>query len=287
MSRATALAALSGDASAHAFGVTWLPADLREGITQSAGSGSRAEATAATCAAIPVDLAFVSGAEADAAAFVDALHDVDLAALWVVDGVLTRVAQVDGWIETLKMTAAEPVELAFRLDRALHDALSSARDALSSGADAVVIADDLAGPSGPLVAPDYALDSFLPCYTRLATLAREEGLPAVFHSDGDIRVFLPALARSGFSAVHFGGLGGSGFSLAASAARRVGLVSLGGIEARSVSTDPSGKGEALASDESLGSGVIVCDDGGMTAFEQLADFGVAVEAVRRLWRQGS
>ena len=48
---------------------------------------------------------------------------------------------------------------------------------------------------GPLVSPDYALEALMPCYRRLAEEARKHGLLPTFHSDGDIRTLVPALAR--------------------------------------------------------------------------------------------
>lgn len=212
------------------------------------------------------------------------LHAADIAAVWSVDGVLTRVCETRGWTEALRMTASEPDALAAQLDEALHDALVTVRDALEAGADAVLIADDLAGPAGPLLSPDFALDALIPCYQRLARAASTGGLPAIFHSDGEIRALLPALSRAGFSAVHFAGLGAEAFAAAARAARGVELAVLGGIAAQGLADAAHEVGEhAAAVATSLG-GVIVCDDGGITTFEEVVALGVAVAAAGHAYR---
>ena len=204
MSRERANTALHGDAVAGglATGVAWLPAEALAEPPDSAHVHNDATARAAIAASLSVDLAFVAATEPDAIATVEALHTADIAAVWSAEGTFGRVAAALGWMESLRMTVAAPGALAARLDSALHDALVDMRIGLAAGADAVLVADDLAGPAGPLLSPDYAHDALLPCYRRLALEAVEGGVPAIFHSDGDIRALIPALSRAGFAAIH-------------------------------------------------------------------------------------
>ena len=183
------------------------------------------------------------------------------------------------------MTAAEADVLATHLDRALDDALVAVGAAFASGADAVLVGDDLAGPSGPLLSPDVVLDALVPRYERLAREAEGGGLPAVFHSDGDIRALLPALWRSGFSAVHVAGTDSDAFATSALAARRTGLVVLGGIAAQALPENARRDGERAAAVASSLGGVIVCDDGGITTLEQFRALQVALGAARAAYRQ--
>lgn len=283
VSRAQARAALREAGTELVCGLSWVPEGLLDDVATRSDSPDLAQALAVTAAAVPVDLAFVSARGADAPDAVSALHAAGIAAIWAVDGVFTRVADAIGWGEALRMTASQPGALAARLDEALHDALVLVRRACETGADAVLIADDLAGPSGPLLSPDYALDALMPCYRRLAFEAKRGELPAIFHSDGDIRMLLPALVREGYSAVHVAGLGAETFEASALAARRVGLVVLGGIAVQELLTDACRAGErAAAVATSLGN-VIVCDDGGMTTFEEVVAFGSAIEAARHAY----
>ena len=282
MGRERAVCALRSDAAGRELvtGVAWLPRGARTEFTQSAREDTVAASHAQIAEFLVVDLAFVAAAEPDAAAVVEALHAVDVAAVWTVDGTFGRVADVLGWTESLRMTAAEPGALAARLDSALHGALVEVRDGLAAGADAVLVADDLAGPAGPLLSPDYAHDALLPCYRRLALEATEGGVPALFHSDGDIRALVPALARAGFGGVHLAGTDPHIFSASGFAARAAGLVVLGGIAAQALTVHPRDEGERAAAFAHSFGHAIVCDDGGITTAEQVSVLGSALATAR-------
>jgi hypothetical protein len=281
VSRADAIAALDPrNAAGFVSGMAWLPPELLGLVSAHSGSATQSQALAAVASSIPVNLAFVSAGSGEASDSVATLHVADVAVVWTVDGVFSRVAEAVGWVEALGMTAAEPGSLTIRLDEALHDALMDVRAASEFGADAVLIADDLAGPAGPLLSPDYALDALVPCYHRLALEVAAGGLPALFHSDGDVRTLLPALARAGYSAVHLAGLGSDAFAASAAAARRAGLLVLGGIPAAALPDGARDAGERAGEVAASLGGTIVCDDGGITTFEQLTALKTGIDAAR-------
>jgi hypothetical protein len=286
VSRRHAVAALRGTPEPGlATGVSWLSADLRAEARGGIGLEGVTSDRAEIAAALEVDLVFVAADESDSAAGVESLHDADVAAVWTVEGVFGRVARAIGWVEALRMTAADPGALALRLDAALHEALVDARAGVAAGADALLVGDDIAGPAGPLLSPDYVLDALLPCYHRIVLEARAADLPALFHSDGEIRAFIPALARAGFTGVHLAGLEPLAFSANGTAARSVGLVVLGGISAAALPRGARDEGErAAAFAHSLGC-AIVCDDGGITLSEQVAALGAALTAARDAYRR--
>ena len=68
----------------------------------------------------------------------------------------------------------------------------------------------------------------VPCYRQLAAQA---DVPAIFHSDGDVRALYASLSQAGFSAVHVAVPGEGAIERAVQAARDAGLVPVGGIEA--------------------------------------------------------
>jgi len=284
MSIERAANALAG-VDVFATGSAWLPPDLLDRVADESGVSDRALAHATAATSLGVDLAFVDSDGDSAVAEVDALHEADIATVWAVPGVFGRICENLGWTEALRLTVADPGALAVRLDEALHEALEAARRGPLAGADALLVADELAGASGPLLPPDYALDALVPCYHRLAAEAVLSGLPALFHSDGDVRVLFPSISRAGFSAVHLAGLSPAQFAVDAAAARNAGLVVLGGLSAPAalgVSRDAGARVGAFAA--SLG-GVIVCDDGGITTLEELAGVQVALEAARESYRR--
>ncbi len=161
--------------------------------------------------------------------------------------------------------------------------ISLVRNGLVQGVSAVVIAEDLAGSEGPLVAPDFAIDVLVPLLSQVAQIAAGYGAPAVLHSDGDIRWLLPAVKRAGFAGVHAGGgLTFDAFERLFWVAHAEEIGVIGGLQ-----TVELGGGRARA--EVLGSragllaragGLLLADDGGVTEPQQVTLLADAVSAAR-------
>lgn len=284
MSADDALKALRGSsAPAVTIGVTWIPSGVLLAVFQGRAA-SEAEALAAFAVQAGLDLAFVPAEEPWAADAVARLRTAAVLPLWVVTGPLGRVERSMGWTQALGATAAAPAQLAFNLDEALHEALAETRAGALAGAGAIVVADDLAGATGPLLSPDYALEVLVPLYRRIASLAEEFGLPAVFHSDGDIRAVLPALARAGFSAVHPGGVRDEALETYRRTAEESGLTVLAGIAAGRLLEGARASADA-AVDFAQAGRVIITDDGGISSPEEVAAFVSAVRSVRAAGRR--
>lgn len=277
--------ALSGADAGLLTGVSWVPEDTLEALTFGTSAVGPAGSLATVAHALEIDFAFVPAGEEWAPDAVSELHEHGVASLWAVSGVLGRVAERVGWTEAIRMTAVAPGELAVLLGEALHEALEEARTGRSVHADALLVADDLAGAAGPLVSPDFALDALLPCYRGLAREAAENNVPAIFHSDGDVRALLPALARAGFSAVHLAGLEREAFESSFTLARSVGLVVLGGVRSAELMSGAALLGVAAGS-LALSGGMLVCDDGGITMPEQIAAYASALDAARETYAAG-
>lgn len=286
MTRRAVPAALAGRDPGFVCGLTWLSAAVVSELVDEDGITAPAEALASIAVAAGVDFVFVPASESWAADAVGILAASDIATMWSVTGVFGRVALKVGWAEALRMTAAQPGTLAGALAEALHDALVEARAGISAGVDAILVADDLSGATGPLVAPDYSLDALVPCYRRMAHTASEAGLPAAFHSDGDVRVLMPTLARAGFSAIHLAGIPEEAWVASYAAARGEGLAVLGGIEAMSVAHGVRRAGER-AGRFALADGLLVCDDGGITTAEEVVALTAAIDVAREVYAAGS
>lgn len=269
---------LVGEDGGLVLGVTWLPPEALDALFWGRAS-THAEAMAALVRELSLDMAFVPAEQVLSLASLAAVAREGALGAWAVSGVFGRVAIEVGWTQALARSAGAPGELASPLAQALHEALDDARMGLENGAGALVVADDLAGAAGPLVSPDFALEALLPCYRRLAEEAALAGVPAIFHSDGDVRMLFPALSRAEYSAVHVGGLPADSFPPTVQAARETGLVALGGLVAGELL--PGAKALAARTKELLeGGGFIVTDDGGISSVEELAAFVSAVRAVR-------
>lgn len=241
------------------------------------------DALVAACSAIDAAFAFVPWGEQWAPSAIEALLDAGVAPFAAVDGVLWPILATEGVEAGLKATLVEPERIGAAMQDVLHLRLEHARAALDAGARALVVGEDLAGTGGPLVAPDFAIDAVMPLLGQLAQAATEHGVPAVWHSDGDVRSLLSAAARVGFSAVHAGGgLDFEGFERVFWAARSAGLVTIGGLVARDL-------GVGLVKAESLGSRVgllaragklLVADDGGVVTAREAHGLMRAIAAAR-------
>lgn len=276
MGRQRALAALMGD-SVRAYGLMWTSPHALRQLTSDTGITGNAESLCATAAAFGVDMALVDSTVNWAGEAAAILHEHDIAVAWAVPGVLSRVAASHGWTETIAASVKEPGELAYALDEALHEMLVAVRHGQDVNAEVLVVADELSSTAGWLVSPDFALDALVPSYARAAS--EWLGRPAVFHSDGDIRVLYAILARAGYAGVHLAPATQAQLGAAISAAHTAGLCPVGGLAAQSLRSEGARRTAEYAAAVATAP-FVFADDGGMTSAEELAAFGAALDALR-------
>jgi hypothetical protein len=221
---------------------------------------------AETVEALSLDFAFVPADAEWAVDAVRAIQERGRAAFWAVDGPFWATLRETGIEDGLKATAWKPKSLEPRVEAEAHRAEAEVHAGIDVGADVIVIADDVAGTSGPLVAPDYLNERLVPRYALLVAIAASAGLRSVFHSDGAVAAFLPGLARAGFIGVHGGGgLPLDRFELLLGATREQGLVLLGGMDVpglRGGAHETMRIGTRLSVLATAG-GLILTDDGGV------------------------
>lgn len=264
------------------FGLTFVPDDALAPVSGEAGDPAARLAEA--CAELRASFAFVPADATWAPEAVAALGEAGVAPLWAVSGPLWPLIESRGALQGLRETLTRPHEVGAALDAALDTAVAATQHGAELGARAVVLAEDLAGSSGPLVAPDFAIAELLPRYGRIVRAARSLGMPAVFHSDGDVRSLLPAIARAGFVAVHVGGgLGFEAFDRLFWAARDAGLAVIGGMLTAELGN--AARAEAIGSTIGVlaqADGLFVADDGGITTAREMAGLVTALAAARAL-----
>ncbi len=251
----------------------------------STGGGMPADPAAALAEAVDgagLDFAFVPGDAPWAADAAGRMASSGRAALWVVGGVLWPALRSVGVNEGLRHTVADPEALRPAMDEAAAAAAAQVKEAVSAGAAGIVVADDLAGQDGLLVAPDFVLDDLVPRYMKATLAARAADMPSLMHSDGDIRALVDGLAGAGFHALHLGGITADIFARSAAVARADGLATAGGL-----GEEAWGRGLAVAVREGASAGVLaaaggmlVADDGGVTTREQFAALIEALVAAR-------
>lgn len=279
------LAALAGEPLIVA-GFTFVPPTAFEGLRL---ESRRAPAlVAAACSRMQPDFAFVPASQVWSAEALDKIGECGVAVIWAVDGPFGRVANREGWSETLRDTAARPGELSKKLHAELPAIFEQIRRGVRLGATAIAVADDLAGSTGPLMPPDFVFDELMPHFAEFAEEAALGAVPSIFHSDGDMRPFVPALRRAGYSAVHAGGLGVDAFEALVELARGHDLQVLGGLPTDVLDAGgPAVMKRALhAAAMAADGGLLVADDGGISTSEQVGWLITALQAVRGFDHKG-
>lgn len=262
------------------FGLTFVPHQALGPVV--GGVRGPVEDLSEACVSLGASFAFVPAEEPWAADAVDALVDADVAPLWSVSGPLWPVIESWGEIEGLRATLTDPERVGESIEARLDGVLQQVADGARAGVRAIVLAEDLAGTSGPLIAPDFAIAELLPRYARLVQAAGALGLPCVLHSDGDVRPLLHAIARAGFVAVHAGGgLDFERFDRLFWAAREAGLAVIGGLLTGELG-NPA-RAEAIGSTIGVvarAGGLLVADDGGITTRDEVRHLALALTAAR-------
>jgi hypothetical protein len=202
---------------------------------------------------------------------------------WVVDGPVWPVISRPDPAEGLKTTLRDPASLRPALEAETARAAEELRLGIALGCEVLVIAEDLAGSGGPLVDDAFAAAEVFPRLEALVSVARAARVPAVLHSDGDVRPLLPAIRHAGFTGIHCGGgLERDGFERLFWDARREGLAVVGGIATASLDVGShaavrAGTGAALLAHAG---GLLVADDGGISTAGQVAAFATSLAAAR-------
>lgn len=262
-------------------GLSFVPPATLPGLRGDAAA-SPVRSIARTCEDARLDFAFVPSWDCWAEALVEELHERGVLAWWVVGGVLWPALEELGVEAGLHATVRAPEKLKRPMHAGLEVARSMVRRGLSLGADGIVVADDLAGALGPIVAPDFVDAEVVPCFELLIAPARSAGVPCFLHSDGDARVFMPRVHRAGFAAVHGDCGGADRVARALEAASAAGLALVGGLP----TSELGNPGRAVAAGTGAGvlaraGGVLLADDGGITTSEECAGLLAAIGAARR------
>lgn len=263
------------------FGLTFVSPEVLAAFAPD--SVSPAETLVGACGELDAAFAFVPSWETWAPDAVAALRAEDVSVFWVVEGPLWPVLEARGLQEGLRATLTHPDEVAREMRDGVEQVIAEVHRGLVLGVSAVVIAEDLAGSEGPLVAPDFAIDALAPMLAEIVGVANGFGAPTVLHSDGEIRWLIPAIKRAGFAGVHSGGgLPFQAFERIFWAARSEGLAVIGGLQTAELAGDFVQAG-ALGSRVGLlarAGGLLVADDGGVTTPEEMVCLRQALAAAR-------
>lgn len=276
--------AIARDSGVLCAGVTFLPADAMASFVRDVGEGSL---LSGACDRLRPDFLFVCSWDADAESVCAEVAACGTVPFWVVRGPLDAIAASRGWSEALAGTVEDSGGIAEQMDRFVDEACSSVAQAAASGAGGVVVAEDIATPTGPLLDPEYAARELMPRLGSIAQAVARVGLVSVWHSDGDVRPLVPYAAAEGFDGLHPGGLDEQTFERVLFEARRARLAVLGGISGHSLrgGGHTAVNAGVAASRLADAGGLLVSDDGGVTTAEELESLACALEAARKTFHE--
>ena len=137
----------------------------------------------------------------------------DLFVFALMDGPFSAAAKAWGWERALtRLSAPGRTELEIMAEATVELA-EQARSLAARGADGILIGDDIAYRRSAYINPASLRESYFPFLTLLVESVHEIGLPAVFHSDGNLWGLLDDLLATGIDGLQ-GMEPGAGMSLA-------------------------------------------------------------------------
>lgn len=91
----------------------------------------------------------------------------------------------------------EPELVELTMEKVLRCNMRIVRRAIRAGAEVIILGDDYAGNSGPMMSPDLFRQFVLPPLKRMVDMIHEEGALCIKHSDGDLYPLLDMIVSAG------------------------------------------------------------------------------------------
>ncbi|MEE4111838.1 MAG: uroporphyrinogen decarboxylase family protein [Desulfobacteraceae bacterium] len=167
---------------------------------------SHADHVIACCHALKLDLVGIpcgasedgpsvpDGTKTDLAPFTTA----GLCVFALLDGAFQKTAASRQLMTLLADIARCPDEVAAALRRASRQVTAAMAAAVAAGARGIIVADDIAYRQGTYMAPAFVARHLLPVWRDQVAAAADLGVPAFFHSDGNLNRVLPQIVAAGF-----------------------------------------------------------------------------------------
>ncbi|MBD3254645.1 MAG: hypothetical protein GF383_06105 [Candidatus Lokiarchaeota archaeon] len=85
------------------------------------------------------------------------------------------------------------------MERSTEWTIAMIERACATGADFVMVGDDVAFGTGPMMSPKLFKELVIPHYKEIVKVCK---VPLIWHSDGDIRSLIPMIIDAGFAGIH-------------------------------------------------------------------------------------
>jgi uroporphyrinogen decarboxylase len=124
------------------------------------------------------------------------------AIIWHQRAAFMWAAYLNGLDNLLANFLLEPTFAEALLDMVLEVHIAVARRAVRAGVEVIVLGDDYAHNTGPMMSPDVFDHFVLPRLTRMVEVIHDEGALVIKHTDGNIYSLLESIAASGADAIN-------------------------------------------------------------------------------------
>lgn len=126
----------------------------------------------------------------------------DLFLIGWLNGPVSRLIEEQGFMAAMLTLIEKTPRFSSLAETLLKQAQQKVIQARDQGLNAMALADDIAGNRGLFFSPEFFLEAVAPVYKKIATMIKENGLYAFFHSDGDVRKIVPSLIQAGYDCLH-------------------------------------------------------------------------------------
>lgn len=120
----------------------------------------------------------------------------------LLQGPFTMMIEDLGWQKASYVITNQQHQTAGIIGEYAHRGIISAQAALDSGCDGIILADDLAGNQGLMVAPDFLRSCYFPVINNMLNQVQSDNNPVIFHSDGNILDIIGDIKCTGFRGIH-------------------------------------------------------------------------------------
>jgi len=121
-----------------------------------------------------------------------------VATVGIVYGVLDEANLAFGMDRFLPLLYRDPDSASKVMSRFAQLWTCLAKQMIELGVDAILCADDIAYKHGPMLSPEVYRKRVMPFHRQIANAIKSGGLPAIFHSDGNLYPVIDDLISAGF-----------------------------------------------------------------------------------------
>ena len=116
-------------------------------------------------------------------------------------GPFSALIEYHGWKEASRMIVKNETKAIEFMGEYLENGVAEIVEAGKAGCEAILLADDIAGGSGPFVSPRFLIECYFSLLSEYLKKKIFRNIPFFFHSDGNILKLIPHVKSAGFKGI--------------------------------------------------------------------------------------